>query len=122
MNHFSDKDVHYQFNGFDENSKFPFLVKELIGQLHLEAPSDATTTASFTKYERLVSGAVQISSAEGVFSALGRSHNARGVLFQILRQLRIQLKEWKKKRFVQTEVRSEFRRAGFEAPNNQQVN
>lgn len=93
-------DVRLEIKGFSKDSKFGSFVKSVVDQLHLEAPSDATTTASFTKFENLVTGAIQISSSQGVFSAQGQGHKARDVVFKTVKKVRKQLRAWKKARFA----------------------
>lgn len=93
------EDVRIHLKGFEKKDRFGCFVKSLVDDIHLEAPSDSTTTASFTKSEAYVTGSIQISSSEGVFSARAEGCNPRKVALEVARELRKQLRNWRRTRF-----------------------
>jgi hypothetical protein len=89
------EDVRIDVKGFGVDSHFERFLKPLVYDLHLDAPSDSTTTASFTINNSHVTGAIQISSLNGVFSARSSGTNPRHVAKTIVRDIRKQIREWK---------------------------
>jgi ribosome-associated translation inhibitor RaiA len=100
MEGYRHDEIKIRINGFESDPEFAIFVKGQVDQIHFEeAPSDATTTASFTKYDTLVTGAIQISSIQGVFSAKARGEDGYQVVNQVFRQIRHQLNRWKRNRW-----------------------
>ncbi len=89
------EDVKIEVKGFGKDSHFERYLKPLVQDIHVEAPSDSSTTASFTIYDSHVTGAIQISSLNGVFSSRGSGHDPKQVAKQIVRDIRHQLRDWK---------------------------
>ncbi|WP_413288968.1 hypothetical protein [Bdellovibrio sp. HCB337] len=110
MEAFKHDDIRIRLNGFEDDPDFAIYIKGLVDQIHFEeAPSDSTTMASFTKYEQLVTGAIQISSIQGVFSAKARGVDGRQVVHQVFREIRHQLNRWKRRRWRKEHTdKSEF--------------
>jgi hypothetical protein len=93
--------IRIELKGFNDNPEFAAYVKKLIDQIHFEdAPSDASTTASFTKYESHVTGAIQISSVQGVFSAKAEGDNERDVVYKVFQDIFNQIRTWKHIRWL----------------------
>jgi len=100
MEAFKREDINIRLYGFEDDPEFAIFVKGLVNQLHFEeAPSDATTMASFTKCEHLVTGAIQISSIQGVFSAKARGDDEHQVVNHVFREIQHQLSRWKRRRW-----------------------
>jgi len=94
-------DVRIELSGFKDEPEFAGYVKKLIDQIHYEeAPSDASTMASFTKYESYVTGAIQVSSSQGVFSAKAEGNNERDVVYKVFQDIFNQLRTWKHLRWL----------------------
>lgn len=97
----SRDDLRLELKGFEAGSDFGGFTKGLVDDLYLDAPSDASLTASFTRFEDHVTGAIQISSSQGVFSATAGGVDAKEVAQKIVRRIRKQLSAWKQSRWEQ---------------------
>lgn len=95
----SRDDIRLELKGFEAGSAFGGFAKGLVDDLYLDAPSDASLTASFTRFEDHVTGAIQISSSQGVFSATAGGVGAEEVAQKIVRRIRKQLSAWKQSRW-----------------------
>jgi hypothetical protein len=96
----SADDVAVDLEGFDSKSNFGSFLKGIVGGLSLEAPSNSAIKAVFKNQGHVITGTIEIQSSEGLFSANAEGRNSRETALRICREIRTQLRYWKKRRRV----------------------
>lgn len=101
-------EIHVQYKGFSPSWETQAHVRELLQQLHDEAPTSSVVRAHISRVSDSFKGIMRITSAAGDFFAIASGRRIGEVTTKLSSRIRRQLMRWKSLRFTNETIRRHY--------------